>query len=207
MRLGANRGTSSLETATALDALERSDVTFLVVGSFPRDQEGLRRQLGAFQQLRCRFLPDQPFAHVPELVPLSDICLALQDPNSPATLSQVPAKLSDALAMGRLTVVSYNPALRDLPLAEHGVMTSWDNLGEALTRALAGLPESEEKRQARRTLFLQEFSVAANRRRLQPVLAGLPHEPKPALFELMERVLMRMPSFPPKLLRLTEQWT
>ena len=195
-----------LETAAALDALDRSDVIFLVVGSFPRGQDGLRDQLEAFPRLRCRFLPDQPFARVPELVALSDICLALQDPNSPVTVSQVPAKLSDALAMGRLAVVSDNPALRDLPLADHVVMTSWDDLGEVLTRALAGLPESEEKKQARRTLFLQEFSVAANRRRLQAVLAGLPREPKPALFEFMERVLMCMPGFPPRLRRLTEHW-
>jgi glycosyltransferase involved in cell wall biosynthesis len=195
-----------LEAAAALDALDRSDVTFLVVGSFPRGQEGLRDQLEAFPRLRCRFLPDQPFTRVPELVALSDICLALQDPNSPVTVSQVPAKLSDALAMGRLAVVNDNPALRDLPLTDHVVIASWDDLREVLARALAGLPESEEKRQARRTLFLQEFSVVANRRRLQAVLAGLPREPKPALFEFMERVLKRMPGFPPELLRLTENW-
>jgi hypothetical protein len=86
------------------------------------------------------------------------------------------------------------------------VIASWDDLGEALAKALARLPESGKKRQARRTLFLQEFSLAANRSRLQAVMAGLPQEPKPALFEFMERVLMRMPGFPPELPRLTEHW-
>lgn len=108
-----------LEVAAALDALDRPDVTFLVVGSFPRGLEGLRERLQAFSRLRCRFLPDQPFARVPELVALADICLALQDPDSAVTVAQVPAKLSDALAMGRLAIVSHNPALRDLPLSDH----------------------------------------------------------------------------------------
>ena len=119
---GAHKGL--LEVAAALDALDQPDVTFLVVGSFPRGLEGLRERLQAFSRLRCRFLPDQPFARVPELVALADICLALQDPDSAVTVAQVPAKLSDAPAMGRLAIVSHNPALG---LCD-GAFREWHNL-------------------------------------------------------------------------------
>ena len=114
----------------------------------------------------------------------------------------MPAKLTDALAMGRLAIVSQNPALRDLPLADHALVTDWHDLQDVLAHALASLPESEEKRQARRELFLREFSVAANRERLQAVLDNLPPAPNPALAPVMERVLSHLPGFPRELLAL-----
>lgn len=184
-----------LEVAAALDALGQPNVTFLVVGSFPRGEEALRDRLRAFPNLRCRLLPDQPFARVPELVALADIGLALQNPDSAVTVAQVPAKLTDALAMGRLAIVSQNPALRDLPLADHALVTDWHHLQDILARALASLPESEDRKQARRELFLREFSVAANRQRLQAVLADLPGAPDPVLVPVMERVLTHLPGF------------
>ena len=177
------------------------------MGSFPRGEEGLRDRLRAFPNLRCRLLPDQPFARVPELVALADICLALQDPDSAVTVAQVPAKLTDALAMGRLAIVSHNPALRDLPLADHALVTDWHDLPDVLSRALACLREPEEKRQSRRALFLREFSVAANRGRLQAVLADLPSGPNPALAPVMERVLSHLPGFPRGLLGLMHSQT
>lgn len=162
----------------------------------------MRDRLRSFPNLRCRLVPDQPFARVPELVVLAGICLALQDPDSAVTIAQVPAKLTDALAMGRLAVVSHNPALGDLPLADHALVTDWHDLQDFLARALASLPEPEEKRQARRALFLREFSVAANRGRLQGVLDNLPSAPNPALAPVMERVLSHLPGFPRELLAL-----
>lgn len=194
-----------LETAAALDALGQPNVTFLVVGAFPQDLAGLRDQLQAFPRLRCRFLPDQPFARVPELVALADICLALQDPSSAVSAAQVPAKLSDALAMGRLAIVSQNRALCDLALADHALVTNWNDLHDVLARALTSLPESADKQAARRAFFLQEFSLAANRQRLQGVLAELPAERNPGLSALMRRVLTHLSGFPLELLGLVKR--
>ncbi|MFW6341119.1 MAG: hypothetical protein ACOC0Q_09655, partial [Wenzhouxiangella sp.] len=179
--------------------------TFLVVGAFPQDLAGLRDQLQAFPRLRCRFLPDQPFARVPELVALADICLALQDPSSAVSAAQVPAKLSDALAMGRLAIVSQNRALCDLALADHALVTNWNDLHDVLARALTSLPESADKQAARRAFFLQEFSLAANRQRLQGVLAELPAERNPGLSALMRRVLTHLSGFPLELLGLVKR--
>ena len=177
------------------------------MGSFPRGEEGLRDRLRAFPNLRCRLMPDRPFARVPELVALADICLALQDPDSAVTVAQVPAKLTDALAMGRLAIVSQNLALRDLPLAGHALETNWRDVQDVLARALTSLSESEEKRQARRELFLWEFSIAANREHLQAVLDNLPTAPSPALAPVMERVLSHLPGFPRGLLGLVRSQT
>ena len=67
---------------------------------------------------------------------------------------------------------------------------------------LASLPDPEENRQSRRELFLREFSVAANRERLQGVLDNLPPAQTPALAPVMERVLTHLPGFPRGLLGL-----
>ena len=69
-------------------------------------------------------------------------------------------------------------------------------------RALASLPEPDGKQQARRELFLREFSVTANHRRLQAVLDDLPTTPNPALAPVMERVLSHLSGFPRGLLGL-----
>lgn len=201
--LGTPRAHKGLvETAAALDALAQPRVIFMIVGDFPRREEGLRHQLSAFTRLRFRFLPDQPFARLPNLLALADICLALQNPNSPISVSQVPAKLSDALAMGRLVIVSQNPALGDLTLGNNVLVTNWSDLDEVMASALSSLPESEEKREARRALFQKEFSLLVNRQRLGAVLSSLPAHPIRSFPHVMRRVFGHLPGVPRELVTL-----
>lgn len=125
-----------LETARALAGLRRKDVLFLLVGTFPTSQQHLKASLKALKGLRLRFLDDQPFERIPDLLACADLCVLLQDPSAPEACMQTPAKLSDALAMGLRVLAEPTPGLLDL--AEQGAFIQVDRatLGETLARVL-----------------------------------------------------------------------
>jgi glycosyltransferase involved in cell wall biosynthesis len=189
-----------VETARALARLGRSDVIFLVVGSFDADARPIKRELEAIRGLDVRFLDDQPLSAAPELVAAADVCLALQHPDSDVTNAQVPAKLSDALAMGRPALVVRNPAFADLPLDDVALFTDLSDLEQVLDRALSEAWQNDERRARIRQVFLDEFSISVNARRLREVVASLPDEDDPRLQNYARRILPHFPHFPDGLL-------
>jgi glycosyltransferase involved in cell wall biosynthesis len=193
-----------LESARAIRALGRDDVTFLIVGSFDKDARGLERELHGIDGLDLRFMPNQPFSAVPELVALADVCLALQHPDSDVSGAQVPAKLSDALAMGKPAIVSRNPALADLDLGGIALESDLDDLDEVLARALSGEWQNEERSRRIRELFLREFSVSANAERLEALVQQGERGDEWRLRRYMHRVLTHFPEFPHGLLETAE---
>ena len=64
--------------------------------------------------MALKFIGNQPFKDIPDIVSIGDLCILLQDPNSPAALYQTPAKLSDALGMGLKVLAESTPGLADL---------------------------------------------------------------------------------------------
>jgi glycosyltransferase involved in cell wall biosynthesis len=189
-----------VETAQALARLGRGDVMMLVVGTFGPDARGVKRKLKAVSGVEIRFLEDQPLSSAPELVAAADVCLALQHPDSDVTNAQVPAKLSDALAMGRPAIVVRNPAFSDLPLEGVALFTDFSDLDKVLERALSQEWQNDERRRKIRQVFLEEFSTSVNARRLQQVVENLPEEDDPRLREYMHRILPHFPGFPVALL-------
>ena len=189
-----------VEAAQALARLGRDDVTMLVVGSFDADVRSVQRQLKAVSGAEVRFLEDQPLSSAPELVACADVCLALQHPDSDVTNAQVPAKLSDALAMGRPALVVRNPAFADLPLDDVALFTDLSDLDQVLDRALSDEWQSDERRARIRQLFLEEFSILVNARRLRQVAESLPDEDDPRLAGHTRRILPHFPHFPEGLL-------
>ncbi|MDM8546310.1 rhamnan synthesis F family protein [Candidatus Venteria ishoeyi] len=103
-----------LETADAIAELNRGDIIFLIVGSFPRGSLSLKEELLHKKRIKYKFLENQPFDKVPEIVAMGDICVLLQDINLSVSKFQVPAKLSDALMGGLLTLVYKTPSIEDL---------------------------------------------------------------------------------------------
>jgi GT2 family glycosyltransferase len=85
------------ETAQAISALGRDDVVFAIVGDFA--DLSLKASLEAMAGVDYCFIGNQPFDTLPEVVAIGDLCVLWQDPQSPVSAFQVPAKLSDALLM------------------------------------------------------------------------------------------------------------
>ncbi|WP_376695223.1 glycosyltransferase [Wenzhouxiangella sp. EGI_FJ10305] len=189
-----------VETAEALARLGRDDVSMLVVGGFDADARSVQRQMQAVSGVEIRFLEDQPLSAAPELVAAADVCLALQHPDSDVTRAQVPAKLSDALGMGRPALVVRNPAFTDLPLDDVALFTDLTDLDQVLDRALSDEWQNDEKRQQIRQVFLDEFSATVNARRLRQVVEALPEEDDPRLGRFARRILPHFPYFPEGLL-------
>ena len=191
-----------LEAGRAIEALGRPDVTFLIVGTFGDNEQELLGQLKALKGLKARFLPNQPFSSAPELVALADVCLALQHPSSGITEAQVPAKLSDALAMGKLPIVTDSPALADLALDGLALRSNIKDLPQVLAEALEDRWHSPEMARARREYFLAEFSLAAGRVQLQRALDQVEDGDNRQLDQFMRLLLPHFPGFPKALLEL-----
>src|SRR5690606_23666393 len=96
------------ETAQALSHLGRDDVCYVIAGGEP-DTE-LKEQLQSISGVDYIFLGPQSYERAPDVVALGDICVLLQDTNSPVAQFQLPAKLIDALGMGLTVFAQVTPA-------------------------------------------------------------------------------------------------
>jgi glycosyltransferase involved in cell wall biosynthesis len=129
--------------------------------------------LSAQQRLGDRFvcLPQFPFEDLPSRLALADV-IAVPSLNVPAAWGQIPAKLFDALAMGKPVVVS---DVNDMPDIAHGcgIVTSAGD-AVALAGAITQLASSPELRktlgEAGRQRFLARFTYAEGRKVLSRVL-------------------------------------
>ena len=160
-----------LETADAIQSLNRDDVTFAIIGDFDLRQSGLKEQLLKKTGVDYFFLGSQPFEKIQDIVAVGDYCVLLQDPSSPATQFQSPAKLSDALGMGISRFCEqYAPACPTLLYASalcHGYS---DKLAQS---PQGNHQRPKPRRQASgtgRIAFAAELSFTANAPRLRAVL-------------------------------------
>jgi glycosyltransferase involved in cell wall biosynthesis len=125
---------------------------------------------GDLQRIGCRLvtIPPQPFADMPVLLAAADVTAVLQDPNSPISMHQMPAKVTDALAMQVPCVVNAVPPLQSL--IDEGCL---ELVGpDGLTAALGRVLDDEGSRRravANREVFLDRYSHAA----VAPVLNRL----------------------------------
>jgi glycosyltransferase involved in cell wall biosynthesis len=122
-----------LHTAHAIAQLQRSDVQFLIVGDFP--DPALKQKLTDIPGVDYRFMGNQAFSAIPDIVALADLCVLYQHSETLAGQYQTPAKLSDALAMGVPVIATPTPALADV-IAAGALYTSPD---EHLSHAIATL--------------------------------------------------------------------
>ncbi len=100
-----------LETADAIASLKRTDMLFVIVGDFP--EPILKERLKQIKGVDCIFIGNQPFDSIPEVTAIGDYCVLLQDIESKVSQFQVPAKMSDALGMGLVVLVSRTLALSE----------------------------------------------------------------------------------------------
>jgi GT2 family glycosyltransferase/glycosyltransferase involved in cell wall biosynthesis len=182
-----------LETARAIAGLERRDVVFAIVGDFP--DPALKQKLQTVKDVDYLFLGNQPVQSIPEVTALGDVCVLLQEPGAMVSNFQIPAKLTDALAMGRTVVLQDLPPTADVIQSGAVIPVKDKNaLPRALEQALAQPPSTQPDTKARE-LFLKEFSFAANTPRLRQTLQTARSAPKPldTLHPLLQHIAPLVP--------------
>jgi glycosyltransferase involved in cell wall biosynthesis len=154
------------EVADAVRTLGDRRTRFCVLAT--REYGEVRDRLHGLEEW-IRVLPYQPFEALPALIRASDLVCVLQDPSSDVAQYQIPAKVTDALAMEVPCLVRRVPPLEDL-LGE-GCL---EEIGEeSLATRIAGILDDDGSARRRaqhgREVFLARSSYAA----VRPILEGI----------------------------------
>ncbi len=133
--------------------------------------ERAERALGA----RFRAIGQHPFSEAPQILAMADVVVVPQQV-SPASIGQMPAKLYDAMAMGKPVVAT---AVSDIPEVLEGC--GWiaqpgdsQDLARQISAALADGEEAQRRGRLARTRFLERYSWSAIRPTLSDLFARQP---------------------------------
>ena len=154
-----------LGVAKAIQSLNRDDIVFAIVGSFGERQLKFKAILKKVTGVKYLFLENQPISALSSTLAIADCCVLLQDTEHPAGKFQIPAKLSDALAMRVPVLVSRTEALDEVIAAGAVVATMPYTLAGHLAASL-DCPSSEQVDNGKR-YFLKNLSLEANASFLQ----------------------------------------
>jgi glycosyltransferase involved in cell wall biosynthesis len=178
-----------IEIAEALERLADDRLAFCIVGRIPDKQ--LLARLSAYTSARVVLHPDQSWQRLPQIMSMADCVLCLQDPKHAISQFQIPAKLTDALALGVPVLATPVAPLEDVALAG-AIDTVRDEaeLDAALKRLARSPPRAPRGTQGRH-YFLSELSYAVNAARLDVAFAAAAANRASALprFERLFRLL------------------
>ena len=169
MFLGTARGYKGLDDlGAAIGSLGRKDVRLAVVGTDPDSVFG--------QDLLARFpgiclSPPVPYQDIPIFLSAADV-VAVPQRNTPDTVGQVPAKLFDAMALGR-PIVSTRVSMIPEILEGCGLVVPPGNvkaLAAAIARLLDDRNEAALLGRAARERCVERYSFGAARRDLFPLV-------------------------------------
>lgn len=158
-----------LETAHAIASLKRQDVLFFIVGDFLAPLHNVKIELQAIPGLKTRFLGDQPFETIHDILALGDLCILLRDPDQLAAQYQTPAKLTDALAMGIPVLAESTPGLEDLAAKNAFTVVTRATLAAAIDTAFFKQPATDPQPHP---AYRELFTLAANQQPLQHILTS-----------------------------------
>jgi len=169
MFLGTPRDYKGVDDlAAAVASLGRADVALAVVGAHA-DSEAGKRILGRCP--RAALVPWVPFEQVPTLLLAADV-VAVPQRETPDTVGQVPAKIFDAMALGRPVVstrVSMIPEVLDGCgiLVEPGDVSG---LAAAIQKLLDDSTHAEALGARARERCVERYSFQAARSELFPLI-------------------------------------
>lgn len=153
-----------LEVAQAIQTLKRDDIIFMIAGSFGEKYMAFKAMLQAVTGVNYLFLENQPISELASTLAAADCCVLFQETSHPTSAYQIPAKLSDALAMRVPVIVSETKALEE-PIAAGAVIpTTASNLHLALATTLE--QAGERLQDAGYRYFLENLSISANMQRM-----------------------------------------
>jgi glycosyltransferase involved in cell wall biosynthesis len=169
MFLGTPRGYKGIEDlCAAVTSLGRRDVALAVVGADPASATG--RAL-ATRYPAVRLVGRVPFEHVPRYLAAADV-VAVPQRDTPDTRGQTPAKLFDAMALGR-PIVSTRVSMIPEILDGCGVLVPPGDvaaLGQAIGHLLDHPDEAAALGRRARQRCVAEYSFAAARGQLFPLV-------------------------------------
>jgi glycosyltransferase involved in cell wall biosynthesis len=161
----------------ALDRLGDDRYRVLLFGTREFDQ--IRREVGPLERWVLP-LPAQAFAELPRLVGAADLACVLQNPDHPVARYQLPAKITDAMAMRVPCLVRPVPPLRSL--IEEGVLEVLGE-GEELHSRIAGIfdhyDDALDRAAKARKVFEATYSYEAVSAAVAPIFGGLLADPPP----------------------------
>lgn len=158
------------EVAQAIMALKRDDIIFVVAGSFGEKHMSFKAKLQGVTGVNYLFLENQPLSALANILSVADCCVLLQDTSHPSSTYQIPAKLSDALAMRVPVISSITVALSDAIDAGAVRSTTFDSLSCELNNVLND--SNNTLVDAGHRYFEENLSTVSNARRLQQLLNG-----------------------------------
>jgi glycosyltransferase involved in cell wall biosynthesis len=130
-------------------------------------------------------LPYQHFGDLPAIVGAADLSCVLQDVSNPVARHQMPAKVTDALAMEVPCIVTDVPPLR--PLVDADVVHVHDrdrDLADVISSVFDDPQTTRDRAKAGRELFLAAYSYEAVSERVAPLFHELLEDPPPLSGEL-----------------------
>ena len=165
-----------LELAEAVRQMGDPSVRLCLIGT--PELDAMRDELAPYAGM-MHVVPPQPFAAMPELVASADLVAILQDPAAEVSQHQMPAKVTDALAMRVPCLVNRVPPLESLVSRGHLEVVGEEGLVASLARILGDLEGAWERSSANRDVFLSEYSFSAVRPRLEASVDALLDRPQP----------------------------
>ncbi|MEO6317455.1 MAG: glycosyltransferase [Acidimicrobiales bacterium] len=182
-----------------LAALDELNDAHLRVGVFcTRELEELRKEIGSLARWILP-LPHHAFDDLPGLLAAADLSCALQSPGHPVSRFQMPAKVTDAMAMGVPCLVTPVPPL--MPLVDQDVVEVFDGvvpLPDKLREIFDRADETADRAQRARALFLESYSYAAVRPAVTDAVNRLLADPPPLAPELTTLVTTARRLFRPE---------
>lgn len=149
-----------IQTALCIKNLNRGDVVFVIVGKFcdTKLKDEIRNILGS----NCFFIDNQPISLTSEILSMADMCVLLQEDNFEVSKFQIPAKLSDALAMAVPTFITVTPPLESYISTGAFVPVTVNNLTDKLKCFIECRTSYDRLITDARSFFLRELSFEAN---------------------------------------------
>ena len=157
------------EIADALERIADNRLVFVMVGTIT--DKSVLNTFAKYKRARILKFEDQPFDRLHEVVSIGDVAPVLQRSDSEISDYQIPAKLTDAIALGIPVLATEVAPLVDLHEKNVFGKITEDNLESMLRQRLAN-PSTFDQIVANATKAYQnEFTYAANATRLREVFA------------------------------------
>lgn len=160
-----------IEVARLIARLNRDDLVFVIVGNF--DDNRLKSELVDICGKWIIFFNNQPFDSIPDVLGIADLCVLYQDPKSEIAANQVPAKLTDALAMEVPVLATSTLALKDIEAAGAFMPITVATLERSVIDLLYDEDKINEIKSKGRLYFESELSFKKNASLLKELASSI----------------------------------
>lgn len=154
----------------------------------------LRKEVGPLHSW-MQEIPVQPFSRLPAILSAADLVCVLQDVSSEVSKYQIPAKVTDAIAMGVPCIATPVGPLRRF--VEKGVVHSAQEgpLHESIEAILTDPASARDAALKNRQIFLYEYSYSAVRPTLEGAIRDMMSEPPPLAPNLQDLIGFQRSAF------------